>query len=380
MRKILFISEIRDPYTSGYSTQIMTKNIMKGLRENCDIFHAVLIAEIGCDLNNILQYYGQITDKITAIHSDMNLVKYERKKYTQLAITIKAVLNSHHYMKLAEKLAVDDSTILISHSPSIESILICNELKKKNKSLKYIQYWSDPIAISGIYPEKFSFKRYPSYIIEKSLLAKADKVVYGTKTLMDSQKKVFNNYAHKMDYIDVSYSSDNIISENKKKERLIFGYSGDYMQEIRNILPLYNAFTNNQKADLWIYGNGTPELSNTDHIIIHQRCPQSEIPKIEAEIDVLICLLNHSCIQIPGKVFYQTNTNKIILVILDGKYAEDIRAYLESFNRFEFCYNNEKSINTAVDKICRGDCKVDLSCLEKLSPKYITAKLCELKY
>ena len=72
---------------------------------------------------------------------------------------------------------VEENTILISHSPSAESILLCKEIKKKYSSIKFIEYWSDPIALSGIYPENFNIKRYPLYFIEKHLLKYADKIV-----------------------------------------------------------------------------------------------------------------------------------------------------------------------------------------------------------
>ena len=92
-------------------------------------------------------------------------------------------------------------------------------------------------------------------------------------------------------------------------------------------------------------------------------------------MDVLVCLLNKDCIQIPGKIFYNTNSNKPILIILDGPYKEEMQEYLEDFQRFEFCENNEESIRKAVAKIQKEGGKVNLSQIHRLSPEAIAKDL-----
>lgn len=379
LKNIIFVAEVRNPYIHGSSTQIMTYNLLAGLRAYADNLQFIAILDKGCPKEPIFKYYKKLVDTIIPVYTKTNLELYKGRKYMQLFNTLRAYVTSFWYKKIANYIKLKADTILISHSPSEECIFICKEIKKKYPHIKYIQYWSDPIALSGIYPEKFNIKRYPMYFIERSLLKKADKIVYGTKTLMDFQKVMYKKYSSKMNYVDISYSPNNIV-ENKDKDlknRYLFGYSGNYMKRTRNIMPLYQAFSNNKQANLFICGTGDADLMSKDNIKIAHRYPQSEINKIEAKLDVIVCICNHSCFQIPGKVFYQTNTDKIILIILDGKYAEEIRSYLEEFNRFEFCYNNQESISAAIDKICSNQCKVNLSYVTKLSPQYIAAKLCE---
>lgn len=379
MKNIIFIAEVRDPYKKGSSTQIMTYNLLDGLNKYADDLQFIAILDRDCSKKTIFKYYSSIADTIIPFYTKTNLIAYSGRKYMQLFLTLLSVFTSFRYKKIAQSVVVNKDTILITHSPSVESALIGKEIKKRHKHIKYIEYWSDPLAISGIYPENMKIKHYPFYLIEIILLKNADKIVYGTKTLLDVQKVMHKRYSSKINYVDISYSPNNIQrpSVNKKPERYLFGYLGNYAKKTRNIKPLYQAFCVNQEADLFICGIGDVNLMKKDNIIIEERYPQSEINKIEAKIDVIVCICNHSCIQIPGKIFYHTNTEKIILVILDGKYAKEIRTYLESFQRFEFCYNNVESILNAMDRINRGRCNVNLSNIEKLSPFYIANKLCE---
>ena len=55
--------------------------------------------------------------------------------------------------------------------------------------------------------------------------------------------------------------------------------------------------------------------------------------------------------QIPGKIYYAASTNKSILVTIDGDNKEEMKKYLESFNRFICCDNNKEAISEALNKL-----------------------------
>lgn len=374
--KTVFVSEIQDPYSKGSSTQIMTRNLLYGLREIAEKLDFIALYDRDCDIENVIKYYQKYADSIIPVPSRLNASLNSGRKYKQLYLVASRLMTTGAYNKYLSGVQVDSETTLISHAPSLEAIFLCKELKKRFSFVKYIQYWSDPYSLAGILPENFGFKRYPSFIIENNLLKDADRIVYCSEILMRYQKKLFPRYAEKMDYTYVSYSPDNIMSSHQNN-RLVFGYSGNYMEGTRNIKPLYEAFKVYKKADLWIYGKGTPQLFSDDYIFVQSRCPQYEIAEIESKMDIYVGLLNHSCVQIPGKIYYQINTNKVILIILDGKYAREIRDHLEPLNRFVFCENNVESILEAVDKIYRGEYEVDLSCLSYTSPKEIAGQICQ---
>lgn len=373
MENVIFVSEIQDPYIKGSSTQIMTKNLLIGMRENQLKVHFICIVDKDCNKENVNSFFEAYVDKIDILESKMNLT-LNKGKYKQLLINFLGLAKIKNYEKMLEKIQIKKDALLISHTPSIEAVYLCKEIKRKNLSMRYIQYWSDPLAISAMNIENFSYKRYPIYLLEKKLLSLSDEIVYGTKPLMEFQKTLFKAQSKKIRYIDVSYSEELPI-ESKEPSNLVFGYTGGYRSNIRNIIPLYNVFKGRKDVNLVIYGTSDVSLESKENIEINQRCSQNDIRYVEANLDVLVCLLNHKGIQIPGKTFYQTNSKKIILVVLDGRYQKKIYEYLNQFKRFEFCSNNEDSISLAIERIRQGRVKVDLSKIEMLSPKKI---ICDL--
>lgn len=113
-----------------------------------------------------------------------------------------------------------------------------------------------------------------------------------------------------MAYCDVSYCIDNKIADGSasaNKMGLLFGYFGGYNSNVRDIRQLYSAFEGGD-SKLLICGNGDIALSERSNIEVLNRVPQSEVASLEAGSDVYICILNKHGIQIPGKVFYLTDT------------------------------------------------------------------------
>lgn len=375
-KNVIFVSCVHNPYTSGTSTDIMTENLLRGIKMVC---HNVIFAAVishGGDANNIFDYYSDLADKVIVIESVFK--KDPGSKYDMIIRTLYDVTFGFIGYDINEVLEnIDDTWKMVVHLPSFDAIPICKGIKKKYPNIHYIQYWSDPYTLSGIMPEQLSHKRTIHYLLERNVLVRSDEIVYGTKTLMDFQQKIFKKYAKKMRYVDVAYRGSLTIdiNTNTLHKKKIFGYTGNYYSSVRNIIPLYEAFADEERAELIICGSGDVDLQNTKSIEIMSRRPQNEIADIENNIDIMICLLNHSCIQIPGKLFYNANSTKPILVILDGKYSDEIKEYLSSFKRFEFCENNKESIQKAVSRIIEGKTAVDLSEIEKLSPQSVARQL-----
>ena len=374
MPSIIFISEIQDPEKLGSSTQILTKNIIEGFYLNK--FNVTFIAIIDADCNsvNVINNYLNITNKIIIINSKVNL-RLTNGKYKKLLKLMYHTLFRTKYNEIGN-LDIGKDPIIISHSPSVESIFVSLDLLSKNNRIRYIQYWSDPIAISGIYPEQLNYKRYAHYLIEKILLSKSSEIVYATKTLCLFQKKIYPFHSHKMRYVDVGYI--NQIPQNKKKQAINpkIIYAGSYKSNIRNIKPLYKAMSLLKNINLLICGDSDISLDSTESIeVVKKRFSQNEILKIENDADILVSILNSSCIQIPGKVFYHTNKNIVLLVVVDGIYGEAIKEYLSEFKRFEFCENNIESIKKAITRIKSTNFHVNLSSINLLSPQVISKKI-----
>jgi hypothetical protein len=81
----------------------------------------------------------------------------------------------------------------------------------------------------------------------------------------------------------------------------------------------------------------------------------ADMERLEADCDVLVCLLNRRGTQIPGKLYHYAATNKPILVILDGERAPDIETYLQRFARFVCCANEANAIQLAVEQLAASN-------------------------
>lgn len=126
------------------------------------------------------------------------------------------------------------------------------------------------------------------------------------------------------------------------------------------------------KVDLTICGSSDVDLEESANIHIMKRLPQSEASFMENGQDVVVCLLNSVGIQIPGKTFYQTNTHKPIVVILDGPYKAKIKEELEKSKRFIFCDNNIKSITDVMEGLLSGKYEIPWNTsLDYYNPKRI---------
>ena len=376
MRNIIFVSEICASKDKTNSTHILTSGLIEGLAQTGHNLIFIAICETS-EEPYLEEKYGQLVDKLIFArrYCSTTAGKYKRLlqlyRYMLFGLPIKKQI----YPQLAEY--INEETILISHSPSVESVFFCKKIKNKYPAIRYIQYWSDPLALSGILPEQVGIKRLPFKWLENFCYSKATEVVYGTKTLMDFQATLFQKHQNKMRYVDWGYIPKGE-KPNKKatEQKLNVVYSGNYYSSIRNILPLYNAM---DKLDydicLNVYGLSDLTLKNTKNVYIHERISAEKIQEIEWNADILVALMNTNCIQIPGKTFYNIDINQHILVILDGKYKEQLREYLETFHRFAFCENNEESIKQAILALSKTDYSIDWDSIEKLSPKNIALEL-----
>lgn len=374
-KKIVFISEINAQSINTTSTHILTENILYGLKKAGYYVTFLAICSTEDAFCNTEQHYRKLVDELYLVRSQFG---ESNNKYKKLFDMVKGVFISRPYKKiLSKKLDLDENTVLVSHTPSYEAFFLCRELLKRCNSIKYIQYWSDPIALSGIMPEQFNYKRQPFYWLEKYAYKLASEIVFGTEPLYMMNSALYPNYKSKMRYVDLAYLHNND-SEIDKNHNL-FIYAGNYYKAIRNIKPLYEAFselTPNCRLD--IYGSGDVELNPTKNIRIHSRISPDELAKIENSYQNTIVLLNHGCMQIPGKTFYRMNTNQNILVIADGSHREELKTYLSRYNRFLICNNDKDDIKVAVQKLMKSEpfhCSDEF--LRLLSPEYISSKIIE---
>lgn len=330
----------------------MTRNLLYGFSTVAKELIFVPVISHDTDRMEIEKFYGGLYSRIIFAN---DVSKYKKNVFArQIEWLIYALVNTNQSIVPGELLQeMTNDTVLISQSPSVDSALICKQLKKHFSNVDYIQYWGDPLALSLITPEEYNISRVLLKWTEQILHKSADRVVYGTKSLFEAELSLFPGLHDKASYCLVSYMPETKTVNNHNK-RVSFGYYGNYYSSIRNIVPLYEAFCEIPDAELVICGSTDLHLKNTENISVRERIPQSEVEEQESRIDVDVCILNSVGVQIPGKVFYHTNTNRIILVVLDGPRRQQIKEELAESHRFVFCENDINEIKKTVTDILSG--------------------------
>lgn len=376
MKKIIFVSKLSSLNSNASSTDITTNNLIDGLH---DLNLEIIFIVFGNDINDtykrdIINSYSSKINKFIFLKCPIGNV---HNKYVSLFKTIKYFFRKNYYKKFVASLKenIDDSTILLSHSPSIETILLCREIKK-NYIIRWIEYWSDPYTLNGINPENYNFKRFLFKALENKFLSYCDEIVYAPKTLYTFQKRFLTNYSYKMRYVEASYCNNNYDDENKLQPSL-FIYAGNYYSSIRNIKPLFDAFLELKEYELDVFGSGDISCSSSN-VNIKGRISPNELKNIESKYQNIVCIMNSNCIQIPGKIFYRMNHNQNILVICDGIHQDELIDYLKSFKRFVIVKNNKESIINGIKNI--NKCKFDTKAINcDYSPKKVAYDIIKKK-
>ena len=374
MLNVVFISEMKDMKVDASSTQIMTYNLLYGMKDAGYGVTFLAVCNDACDIESVKSDFCPIVEKIICVPSAMNLLSRQRNMLDKYAVQYKYAFSKAWYCKQIDKLGLDGNyDVILTHLPAIESAYYANALKHYYPKAKYIQYWSDPYARSGLTAaEKLPAKRYVMRLLERRILKQADEIVYGTPLLRETQAKEYPKIAQKMRACDVSY---NVYRSEMEKSPLydddkpLIGYVGGYRSTYRNIDPLYNTFCDHPElGNLVLCGYSDVYRDEKDNIRIIARCSPQRALGIEEQLDIHICLLNKTMSQIPGKIFYQTNSGKPILIILDGPDRNAIRKYLEKFERFKFTENSENEIYDALKRIIQNRGNIVIDSPHQLAP------------
>ena len=260
-----------------------------------------------------------------------------------------------------------DYIISIS-DPKTSHIALKTLIKQGLKSKKIIEYWGDPL-----YGDITQKSILPKFLIKKEeikLIKIADKIIYTSPFTLKLQQKIYKQFENKMYFYPTS-SKEKEYYDSKSNNTYTVGYYGAYESNIRNILPLYNAFKELKGlAKLNLIGNSDLNLDITENVVVLER---GIVTEYEKNTDLFVCLLNKTGTQIPGKLYYMAVTNKPILVIIDGNEKKEIIKFLNEFNRFIICENQEQSIIEAIKNSINSN-KTYKPC-ELLKPEVIAQKI-----
>ncbi|MBQ9801541.1 MAG: hypothetical protein IJW51_00505 [Clostridia bacterium] len=382
--KVLFVT--LSALEVNTSVTISNIGLLKGLEQlNAEV--TIVMPEI----SNKLHYYDARCDlsrfKVLRIHDSVSDY-IGAAKNSAIKSKIKSVgANVYNKFKIydrgtfmlnkAASLDVygEQYDLVISTSDPKSSHLFVREMIKNGLRYgKWIQHWGDPmygdISRKSLCP-KSVLKR-----AERKLLHAADRVIYVSPFTKEQQATVYAEESAKMRFVplpcDEAYAQD---ATRKGSGILTLSYLGDYSSHIRNIMPLYNACKKKSNVRLIVAGNTDLNLESCDNVVVYPRVGHDKVKEIESESDVYVCVNNLHGTQIPGKIYYAAASSKPILILMEQDRYSDMRAYLEAFDRFVLCRNEEEEIEASLQKLMESKAD-EYTCPEPFSPKgVITAML-----
>lgn len=372
MKKLLFVRT--RPLESNTSSSIRAISTIE-LLQKCGYEVTVLTTNAGLSSNDykIFEYVSKmIRIPMSGTYESMRKVKKTdgdnrkslkstiivelKKLYRKLVIIDPLKSSVSNLAEVLPKLEKKYDVIASCSDPKSSHILAQEVIKLGIQCGKYIQFWGDPLY------HDISRKYYvPKFIVwrkEYSLMRLADLVYYVSPFTLESQKKTFPNCANKMKCLFPAYQKERIYEPVKKVSKI--GYYGDYLSQIRNLKPLYEAVKVSD-FQLEIFGASDIDLDSLENISVNGRIPREEVTRREGEADMLVCLCNSTGSQIPGKLYQYASTNKPILIINDGDI--NLESCFGKYGRFIFCDNNVHSITKALDMISNSN-------FEALKPLY----------
>lgn len=364
--KILLIK--MSPVDGLNSSTLRTLALAKGLNKLDYEVYYLTVPVSNC---HVINESNNVIDSINIIRTPPNeiydsLTSKSKKRSPFKSIIIKLLRAVYHKLsiydytyKIAKDINIDildEKTydIIISSSDPKTSHIVAKRLISQGiKYNRWIQYWGDPLAYDitnkAIY-SKWILKKF-----ELNLIKKADKIVYVSPFTYELQIREFPGIADKMTWLPIPYIEKKEYDETSN-DIFTIGYFGAYKSSVRNIYPLYEACKKMNNIHLDIVGDSDITLEETDNI---KNYPRGNVDDLEKNADLLVCILNSSGTQIPGKIYHYAATNKPILVILDGEKKEKMREYLKRFGRYVMCDNDEKSILDAINEIKNMDKKYE---------------------
>lgn len=272
-------------------------------------------------------------------------------------------------VKVGQLPSAEYEYVIAVSDPKTTHIAARNLIRQGLQYNKLIQYWGDPmygdITLKSIYPG-FVYK-----LLENRMLRLADKIVYTSPFTLEEAQKLYPRYRDRMYYTPTGYLEEKVFPPHEGKYTV--GYYGAYPARVRNIMPLYEACAEMKDVlNLNIVGNADFELPNTDNISVY---PRGDISAFEAGTDLLVCILNKSGTQIPGKLYHYAAYNRPVLVIEDGERADDMHTFIQSFHRYYTCRNRKDDIIRSISEIMHSD--ETWMPYKQMLPKYVTERILE---
>lgn len=263
------------------------------------------------------------------------------------------------------------------HEPP-SSHICAYEIKKENKEVTWVTYWSDPwLKDSTREDSGFARKRIEGHF-EKNIISLADKFVFVTEANRDDYISSYNiprenTYLITRGYDDKTYreiekaSKPQLISE----EKINIVYTGEIFSKLRDVRPFIKALNEIKKKDNILYNklnvlffgniddnNIKEELKDLDCTRVSDRIPYKDALGYMIKADILLIFGNKNSKQIPAKIYDYFGCSSYILVIL-GDENDPIISVAQDTDKCKISLNNEEDIaNGLIDLVSKVDNKI----------------------
>lgn len=239
-----------------------------------------------------------------------------------------------------------DVVISSSEPKGLHNLIIKNVEKYQVRDFQYIQYWGDPWFDDIARPTN-----RVTYWLERKMLNKADVIIYNSAKTLSRQKSLFKQQANKMIFVPRGIIFDksklpNELAFDADNMRLI--YAGDYRRHCRNIQPLVDSCTN-LNLSLEVAGNGELDTTNIgENVKLLGRLQTKPLSEARASANLEVVIMNTHGSQLPGKVYDVMQSDKVILIILDGDF---VPSDIPCSGRFVYAKNTKEDICRVLSEI-----------------------------
>lgn len=299
---------------------------------------------------------------------------------------------SKYGKRLMEKIKFD--VIFSMHEPP-SSHICAYIIKKKNKDVNWVTYWSDPWLKDSTRENSGFFRKKIEGYFEKNIISLSDKFVFVTEANREDYIKSYKIQRDKTFTITRGYDDDvyrEIEKERKphliKENRANLVYAGEIFSKLRDINPFINAINTIKERDVALYnklnilffGNiddlqTKEKLKSLEVAKVSNRIPYKEALKYMVNSDILILFGNKNSKQIPAKIYDYFGCFAYVLVVLGDDNDPILSVVKDSEKCFVVLNNEEEIIDALVNLVEKVDSKDLVEPIKEYEWKNISKKL-----
>lgn len=270
-------------------------------------------------------------------------------------------------LELMEKERFD--VIFSMHEPP-SSHICAMYIKKENKGVPWVTYWSDPWLKDSTRENMGYIRRKIEGGFEKDIINLADRHIFVTKSNRDDYLNSYNIPKEKTFILTRGYDEkayekikSTVSAEKINKDKINFIYAGEIFSKLRNTNPFVEALKILEKRDpesfkqlnVLFFGNIDNEgmkknLVDVTVVDVSPRIPYDKAISYMLNGDVLMIFGNKNSRQIPAKIYDYFGADGIIFVIL-GDENDPILDVVRDKEKCIVVNNNPEEIVGGIYKI-----------------------------